>query len=107
MNSLDFIVTLGDETLTMRDATAKCIYQKHGMAVPEILKDVVVTNFLGRLRRAPSARAFGPGFRPPSISYYLCNFCHPALHRSKVVISLSLAQCTRELRARACFCATR
>ena len=64
MNSLDFIVTLGDETLTMRDATAKCIYQKHGMAVPEILKDVVVTHFLGRLRRAPSARAFGPGLRP-------------------------------------------
>ena len=30
---------------------------------------------------APSARAFGAGLRPwPSatISYYLCNFCHPA-----------------------------
>ena len=29
---------------------------------------------------APSARAFGAGLRPwPSatISYYLCNFCHP------------------------------
>ena len=68
MNSLDFIVTLGDETLTMRDATAKCIYRKHGMAVPESLKDVVVTNFLGRLRRAPSARAFGPGLRPLLLS---------------------------------------
>ena len=33
MKQLDFIVTLGDKTLTMRDATAKCIYEKHGMTV--------------------------------------------------------------------------
>ena len=44
MKSLDFMVTLGDETLTMRDATAKCIYEKHGVAVPESLAHVVVTN---------------------------------------------------------------
>ena len=44
MKCLDFIVTLGDETLTMRDATAKCIYEKHGVAVPESLAHVVVTN---------------------------------------------------------------
>ena len=44
MQRLDFIVTLGDETLTMRDATAKCIYEKHGVAVPESLAHVVVTN---------------------------------------------------------------
>ena len=44
MPSLDFMVTLGDETLTMRDATAKCIYEKHGMTVPESLTHVVVTN---------------------------------------------------------------
>ena len=44
MERLDFIVTPGDETLTMRDATAKCIYEKHGVAVPESLAHVVVTN---------------------------------------------------------------
>ena len=35
---------------------------------------------------APSARAFGAGLRPwPSatISYYLCNFCHPGILRGE------------------------
>ena len=44
MHTLDFMVTLGEETLTMRDATAKCIYEKYGMNVPESLTHVVVTN---------------------------------------------------------------
>ena len=44
LKSLDFIVTPAEEILTMRDATAKCFYERFGMKVPESLKDVVVTN---------------------------------------------------------------
>ena len=60
MKSLDFIVTLGDETLTMRDATAKCFYERFGMKVPESLKDVVVTNQVAPAHSASQSPASSP-----------------------------------------------
>ena len=103
MKSLDFIVTVSDEVLTMRDATAKCIYQKHGMNVPEFLKDVVVTNsgssselrYVWRLRSAHQARA-----RPaPSAERRMdddesCGICYD---RSRAVRNLPAMRARRYL----------
>ena len=55
---------------------------------PISLKNTIFSKgaFGARLRRGPSARAFGPGLRPPSppITYWSCNFCHPAVELGTV-----------------------
>ena len=46
-----------------------------------LLENASMTSKKAKFSKAPSARAFGAGLRPwPSatISYYLCNFWHPA-----------------------------
>ena len=60
LKSLDFIVTPAEEILTMRDATAKCFYEKFGMKVPESLKDVVVTNQVAPAHSASQSPASSP-----------------------------------------------
>ena len=44
MTKLDFVVKISDEVLSMRHATAKLLYLKNGLAVPEELEHVEVTN---------------------------------------------------------------
>ena len=44
MTKLNFVVKISDEVLSMRHATAKLLYLNHGLAVPEELELVEVTN---------------------------------------------------------------
>ena len=44
MTKLDFVVKISDEVLSMRHATAKLLYMNHGLAVPNELEHVEVTN---------------------------------------------------------------
>ena len=60
LKSLDFVVTPAEEILTMRDATAKCFYEKFAMKVPESLKDVVVTNQVAPAHSASQSPASSP-----------------------------------------------
>ena len=44
MTKLEFVVKKSDEMLSMRHATAKLLYMNHGLAVPDELEHVEVTN---------------------------------------------------------------
>ena len=44
MTKLEFVVKKSDEMLAMRHATAKLLYMNHGLAVPNELEHVEVTN---------------------------------------------------------------
>ena len=44
MTKLEFVVKISDEVLSMRHATAKNLYMNHGLAVPNELEHVEVTN---------------------------------------------------------------
>ena len=44
MTKLEFSVKKSDEMLSMRHATAKLLYQNHGLVVPDSLEHVEVTN---------------------------------------------------------------
>ena len=44
MTKLEFVVKKSDEVLSMRHATAKLLYMNHGLAVPDELEHVEVTN---------------------------------------------------------------
>ena len=44
MKKLEFVVKTSDEVLSMRHSTAKLLYMNHGLAVPDELEHVEVTN---------------------------------------------------------------